>query len=215
MSLNITSLQFRYKPNRPLIEGLSLHVAKGEVVAITGASGCGKSTLLQLILGFLKPSDGTIQFGNQTLVSAQAFCPPEQRHIGMVFQDYALFPHLTVRENIGFGLRQGHHAAKAMRIDELLRMFDLSDVAFYYPHQLSGGQMQRVAIARALAPAPSLLLLDEPFSNLDATLTARLRTELKPLFKSLHMAIILVTHHREDAAFLADRIVTLSDLMVK
>jgi iron(III) transport system ATP-binding protein len=212
MSLKIQSLQFRYKANRPLIERLNLTVQAGEVVAITGASGCGKSTLLQLILGFLKPTEGTIQFAEQTLASSNSFVSPEHRHIGMVFQDYALFPHMTVRENIGFGLQPKNKKEINLRIDDMLRMFDLSDVAFSYPHQLSGGQMQRVAIARALAPSPKLLLLDEPFSNLDTALSKRLRSELKPLFKSFNMAIVLVTHHREDAEFLADRIVAFDTL---
>jgi iron(III) transport system ATP-binding protein len=130
---------------------------------------------------------------------------PESRSIGIVFQDYALFPHLTVRENIGFGLRLPHQE-KQGKIDQWLKLFSLADVAFSYPHQLSGGQMQRVAIARAVAPEPQLLLLDEPFSNLDQVLTERLRNDLKPIFLALNMTIILVTHHREDALFLADEI---------
>jgi len=205
MSLNINNLCFRYKPNLPLIENLNFQVETGRLVAITGASGCGKSTLLQLILGFIQPGQGSIQFGEQTLSDAHHFVPPEARSIGIVFQDYALFPHLTVRENIGFGLRLTKKDKQAT-IDRWLTLFSLADVAFSYPHQLSGGQMQRVAIARAVAPQPKLLLLDEPFSNLDPTLTARLRQDLKPIFLALNMTIILVTHHREDALFLADEI---------
>jgi iron(III) transport system ATP-binding protein len=205
MSLNINQLTFRYKPNQPLIENLSFHVETGKLVAITGASGCGKSTLLQLILGFIKPSGGSIQFANRILSDHSHFVMPESRSIGIVFQDYALFPHLTVRENIGFGLRLPHQE-KQGKIDQWLKLFSLADVAFSYPHQLSGGQMQRVAIARAVAPEPQLLLLDEPFSNLDQVLTERLRNDLKPIFLALNMTIILVTHHREDALFLADEI---------
>jgi iron(III) transport system ATP-binding protein len=205
MSLNINNLCFRYKPNQPLIENLSFHVKTGQLVAITGASGCGKSTLLQLILGFIQPVSGSIQFADRILTDDSHFVMPESRSIGIVFQDYALFPHLTVRENIGFGLRLAAKE-KQSRIDKWLKLFSLADVAFSYPHQLSGGQMQRVAIARALAPEPRLLLLDEPFSNLDPTLTARLRQDLKPIFLALNMTIILVTHHRDDAMFLADEI---------
>ena len=205
MSLKIDHLSFRYKPNQPLIEDLSFHVETGKLVAITGASGCGKSTLLQLILGFIKPLGGSIQFANRILSDSSHFVMPESRSIGIVFQDYALFPHLTVRENIGFGLRLPHQE-KQIKIDKWLKLFSLADVAFSYPHQLSGGQMQRVAIARAVAPEPKLLLLDEPFSNLDPTLTQRLRNDLKPIFLALNMTIILVTHHREDASFLADQI---------
>jgi iron(III) transport system ATP-binding protein len=205
MSLNINNLCFRYKPNQPLIENLSFHVKTGQLVAITGASGCGKSTLLQLILGFIQPVSGSIQFADRILTDDSNFVMPESRSIGVVFQDYALFPHLTVRENIGFGLRLPAKE-KQSRIDKWLKLFSLADVAFSYPHQLSGGQMQRVAIARAVAPEPQLLLLDEPFSNLDPTLTARLRQDLKPIFLALNMTIVLVTHHRDDAMFLADEI---------
>jgi iron(III) transport system ATP-binding protein len=205
MSLNINNLSFRYKPTQPLIEDLNFHVKTGQLVAITGASGCGKSTLLQLILGFIQPLRGSIQFADRILSDDAHFVMPESRSIGIVFQDYALFPHLTVRENIGFGLRLSAKAKQAS-IDKWLKLFSLSDVAFSYPHQLSGGQMQRVAIARAVAPEPQLLLLDEPFSNLDPALTARLRHDLKPIFLALNMTIVLVTHHREDAKFLADEI---------
>ena len=205
MSLKINNLCFRYKPNQPLIENLSFHVKTGQLVAITGASGCGKSTLLQLILGFIQPVSGSIQFADRILTDDSNFVMPESRSIGVVFQDYALFPHLTVRENIGFGLRLPAKE-KQSRIDKWLKLFSLADVAFSYPHQLSGGQMQRVAIARAVAPEPRLLLLDEPFSNLDPTLTARLRQDLKPIFLALNMTIVLVTHHRDDAMFLADEI---------
>jgi iron(III) transport system ATP-binding protein len=205
MSLKINNLCFRYKPNQPLIENLSFHVKTGQLVAITGASGCGKSTLLQLILGFIQPVSGSIQFADRILTDDSNFVMPESRSIGVVFQDYALFPHLTVRENIGFGLRLPAKE-KQSRIDKWLKLFSLADVAFSYPHQLSGGQMQRVAIARAVAPEPQLLLLDEPFSNLDPTLTARLRQDLKPIFLALNMTIVLVTHHRDDAMFLADEI---------
>jgi len=205
MSLKINNLSFRYKPTQPLIENLNFHVKTGQLVAITGASGCGKSTLLQLILGFIQPLRGSIQFADRILSDDAHFVMPESRSIGIVFQDYALFPHLTVRENIGFGLRLSAKAKQAS-IDKWLKLFSLSDVAFSYPHQLSGGQMQRVAIARAVAPEPQLLLLDEPFSNLDPALTARLRHDLKPIFLALNMTIVLVTHHREDAMFLADEI---------
>jgi iron(III) transport system ATP-binding protein len=205
MSLKIEHLSFRYKPNQPLIEDLNFHVKTGQLVAITGASGCGKSTLLQLILGFIKPHHGSIQFADRILSDDSHFVMPESRSIGIVFQDYALFPHLTVRENIGFGLRLSSKEKQAS-IDKWLKLFSLADVAFSYPHQLSGGQMQRVAIARAVAPEPQLLLLDEPFSNLDPGLTARLRSDLKPIFLALNMTIILVTHHREDAFFIADEI---------
>jgi iron(III) transport system ATP-binding protein len=212
MSLNINNIFFRYKPNQPLIEDLSFHVKTGQLVAITGASGCGKSTLLNLILGFIQPHRGSIQIADRILSDDSHFVMPESRSIGIVFQDYALFPHLTVRENIGFGLKV-RAKDKPTIIDQWLKLFSLADLAFSYPHQLSGGQMQRVAIARAVAPQPKLLLLDEPFSNLDPALTARLRQDLKPIFLALNMTIILVTHHREDAMFLADEIFDFPSLL--
>ncbi len=211
MSLKIQQLSFRYKPNQRLIESLNFDLKQGDVVAITGASGCGKSTLLQLILGLLKPQSGSIQFANRILSDDKTFITPELRSIGIVFQDYALFPHLTVRENIGFGLKLSKKE-KQNKIDMWLKLFGLSEVAFSYPHQLSGGQMQRVAIARAVAPQPTLLLLDEPFSNLDTILAERIRQELKPIFQQLKMSIILVTHHQADAAFLADKIIDFHSL---
>jgi iron(III) transport system ATP-binding protein len=212
MSLKIQQLSFRYKPNQPLIESLNFSLKQGEVVAITGASGCGKSTFLQLILGLLKPQSGSIAFANRILSDEKNFLSPELRSIGIVFQDYALFPHLTVRENIGFGLKLSKKE-KQSNIDKWLKLFGLSEVAFSNPHQLSGGQMQRVAIARAVAPQPRLLLLDEPFSNLDITLAERIRQDLKPIFQQLNMAIILVTHHQGDAAFLADKVVDFHSLI--
>ncbi|MEY3432007.1 MAG: iron transporter ATP-binding protein [Bacillota bacterium] len=211
MSLNIQHLFFRYKPTQPLIENLSLKIEPGQIVALTGVSGCGKSTLIQLLLGTLKPKQGMISFNQVILNDDHQFLPPQARGIGVVFQDYALFPHLTVRQNVGFGLKL-KSMAKQTEIDRWLKVFALGDVAFSFPHQLSGGQMQRVAIARALAPKPSLLLMDEPFSNLDAKLAERIRQDLKPLFKQLKMTVLLVTHHREDATHIADQIIDFSSL---
>lgn len=211
MSLNIYQLNFRYKTNQPLIENLSLKIEQGQIVALTGVSGCGKSTLIQLLLGTLKPSKGLISFNGVNFFQDNLFLSPQARGIGVVFQDYALFPHLTVRQNIGFGLKSKHQS-KQSEIDEWLKVFSLSEVAFSFPHQLSGGQMQRVAIARALAPKPSLLLMDEPFSNLDSVLAERIRHDLKPLFKQLKMTVLIVTHHREDANHIADKIIDFSTL---
>ena len=211
MSLNIQSLSFQYKENVPLIRQLDLTIPKGKIIALSGVSGCGKSTLIQLILGMLKPQTGKISFADTVLTDDKVFIPTHLRRIGVVFQDYALFPHLTVRENIGYGLRQKGQP-KAQAIDRWLKLFALADVAFAYPHQLSGGQMQRVAIARALAPEPSLLLMDEPFSNLDTALAIRIREELKPIFQALKTTVLMVTHHQEDAAFLADDVIEFSQI---
>lgn len=212
MSLKINQLHFRYKANQPLIENFSFEIKQGQVVALTGVSGCGKSTLIQLILGTLKPTKGWIAFNDREFVNQNIFLTPQARGIGVVFQDYALFPHLTVRQNIGFGLH-AKQKTKQSEIDQWLKTFSLGEVAFSFPHQLSGGQMQRVAIARALAPKPTLLLMDEPFSNLDTELAKRIRRDLKPLFKQLNMTVLLVTHHQEDAHDIADRIIDFSTLI--
>lgn len=211
MSLKIQGLSFQYKANVPLIRQLDLTIPQGKIIALSGVSGCGKSTLIQLILGILKPQAGKIAFDETVLTDDQMFIPTHLRRIGVVFQDYALFPHLTIRENIGYGLKQKGQM-KAQTIDRWLKLFALADVAFAYPHQLSGGQMQRVAIARALAPEPSLLLMDEPFSNLDTALVTRIREELKPIFRALKTTVLMVTHHQEDAAFLADDVIEFSQI---
>jgi iron(III) transport system ATP-binding protein len=212
MSLNIDNLSFRYKPNHPLIENLSLSIATGEVTAIIGKSGCGKSTLINLILGLMKPQSGAIFMNGECLSNHRFTKLPEKRGVGVVFQDYALFPHLTVSENITFGLKiKGEE--KQLRLIELLKMFDLTDVSYFYPYQLSGGQMQRVAIARAIAPRPSLLLLDEPFSNLDYDLKLRLRNELSLIIKQLKITTLIVTHDQEDAQLMAKQTFNLQGLM--
>lgn len=211
MSLKIQGLSFQYKANVPLIRQLDLTIPQGKIIALSGVSGCGKSTLIQLILGMLKPQAGKIAFGETVLTDDQMFIPMHLRRIGVVFQDYALFPHLTVRENIGYGLKLKGQM-KAQAIDRWLKLFALADVAFAYPHQLSGGQLQRVAIARALAPEPALLLMDEPFSNLDTALATRIREELKPIFQALKTTVLMVTHHQEDAAFLADDVIEFSQI---
>jgi iron(III) transport system ATP-binding protein len=212
MSLEIKNLNFRYKKNQPLIENLSLLIPQGKVTAIVGSSGCGKTTLISLILGLLKPQNGTIQVFNTCLNDEKTFIPTELRKIGVVFQDYALFPHLTVNENIAFGMNQ-NHKKENIKLIELLRLFDLAKVSYFYPYQLSGGQMQRVAIARALAMEPTLLLLDEPFSNLDNALKVRLRNEMLTIIQTLNITTMIVTHDQEDAQFMADLTLDLKDLM--
>jgi iron(III) transport system ATP-binding protein len=212
MSLEIKNLNFRYKKNQPLIENLSLLIPQGKVTAIVGSSGCGKTTLISLILGLLKPQNGTIQVFNTCLNDEKTFVPTELRKIGVVFQDYALFPHLTVNENIAFGMNQ-KNKKENKKLIELLRLFDLAKVSYFYPYQLSGGQMQRVAIARALAMEPTLLLLDEPFSNLDNDLKVRLRNEMLTIIQTLNITTMIVTHDQEDAQFMADLTLDLKDLM--
>ncbi|MDI3340250.1 MAG: ABC transporter ATP-binding protein [Sphaerobacter sp.] len=191
----------------PAVHDVTMAIAPGEIVALLGPSGCGKTTTLRLIAGFERPDTGTIAIAGQPVAGgATPFVPPERRGVGMVFQDYALFPHLTVSDNIAFGLRHLPAAERRSRCDDLLALTGLEAVAHRYPHQLSGGQQQRVAIARALAPRPHVLLLDEPFSNLDTEMRAQMRAEVRELLKAIQATAILVTHDQQEAMTVADRV---------
>ncbi|MDQ3121402.1 MAG: ABC transporter ATP-binding protein [Actinomycetota bacterium] len=185
------------------VDETSFCVERGEVVALLGPSGCGKTTLLRLVAGFERPDVGTVEVAGRTVSGRGSWVPPEKRRVGMVFQDYALFPHLTVAENVGFGLPR---RARAGRVSELLAIVGLDTLDARYPHQLSGGQQQRVALARALAPAPELVLLDEPWSNVDPSLRESLRAEVTEIIRPLGITVVLVTHDREEAFSVADRI---------
>ena len=185
------------------VDGVSLCVERGEVIAILGPSGCGKTTLLRLVAGFERSETGTVEVAGRIVDDTRTWAPPEARRVGMVFQDYALFPHLTVTENVGFGLPR---RARPGRVPELLSVVGLGDLGRRYPHELSGGEQQRVALARALAPAPELVLLDEPWSNVDPYLRETLRAEVAEIIRPLGVTAVLVTHDREDAFSLADRV---------
>ncbi len=189
------------------LEEVSLTVAPGEVIALLGHSGCGKTTLLRLAAGVERPSAGRVLLEGRDVSSAAAFVEPEERGVGLVFQDYALFPHLSVRENVRFGLRgYGDAQADATALRAIARV-GLADLAEAYPHMLSGGEQQRVALARAVAPRPGVLLMDEPFSNLDRRLRDTVRDETMALLDEIGATSIIVTHDPEDAMRIADRIV--------
>jgi iron(III) transport system ATP-binding protein len=190
------------------VDETSFCVDRGEVVAVLGPSGCGKTTLLRLVAGFEQPDAGAVEIDGRAVAGGGAWVPPEQRRIGMVFQDYALFPHLTVAENVGFGLPR---RLRATRVPELLDIVGLQGLGRRYPHELSGGQQQRVAVARALAPSPEVVLLDEPWSNVDPFLRESLRTEVTQIIRPLGVTVVLVTHDREEAFSLADRIALMRD----
>ena len=183
-------------------------VERGEFVALLGPSGCGKTTLLRLIAGFEEPDAGEIRLHDATVAASGNWTPPERRRVGMVFQDYALFPHLTVAENVGFGLRRRE---RATRVPIVLALVDLCGLGGRYPHELSGGQQQRVALARALAPGPELILLDEPWSNIDPHLRSSMRDELARILRAINVTVVLVTHDREEAFSLADRVALMRD----
>jgi iron(III) transport system ATP-binding protein len=184
------------------VDHANLELAGGEFVALLGPSGCGKTTLLRLIAGFEVPDEGEIAIGGKT-VAGSAWVPPERRHVGMVFQDYALFPHLTVGENVGFGLPRRRRASRA---GDVLELVGLGDLGHRYPYELSGGQQQRVALARALAPEPAVVLLDEPWSNIDPVLRGSMRDELASILRATGVTVLLVTHEQEEAFSLADRV---------
>lgn len=190
----------------PIVQGLTMHLAKGEVACLLGPSGCGKTTVLRAIAGFENLQSGKIVLGGRELSSGSETAAPETRQVGVVFQDYALFPHLSVEENIAFGLRRESPASRSARCQQLLKMVGLLSQQHKYPHELSGGQQQRVALARALAPAPDLLLLDEPFSNLDVDLRERLALEVRTILKESGTTAVLVTHDQHEAFATADMI---------
>ena len=190
--------------SREVVKNLSFNLLPGQIGCLLGPSGCGKTTVLRCIAGFEPVAAGLIAIGNETVSSPARLTPPEKRRIGMVFQDYALFPHLSVTGNIAFGLGALGKQEKQERVDELLALTGLLDTANKYPHQLSGGQQQRVALARALAPRPRLLLMDEPFSNLDVELRERLTQEVRDILRREGMTALIVTHDQNEAFALAD-----------
>ena len=190
-----------------VLDDISLEVGKHELVALLGESGSGKTTLLRIIAGFEFAESGSISLKNIDLINDSTYVKPEDRKIGVIFQDYALFPHLSVRKNIAYGLSKKDYA----RVDELLHIFELVEQADKMPSEISGGQQQRVAIARALAVQPDLLLLDEPFSNLDQTLRRKVRAEIRRVQQSFNIPMVLVTHDPDDALELADKIAVLQN----
>lgn len=210
-ALTLEGLTKSYPPDLLAVEEVSLSLAEGEILGLLGPSGCGKTTLLRLIAGFEQADSGSLYLGGQALTDPLAW-PPERRDLGIVFQDYALFPHLTVAQNIGFGLqtllRQGRltRSEVAQQTAAALTLVGLQGLEHRFPHQLSGGQQQRVALARALAPRPRLVLLDEPFSNLDVQVRVYLRQEVRSILRQVHATGVFVTHDQEEALAMADRL---------
>jgi iron(III) transport system ATP-binding protein len=193
----------------PVLHGVDLAVAAGERIALLGPSGCGKTTLLRVIAGLERPSSGTVSVGGRVVVGPGTWVPPERRRVGLVFQDGALFPHRSVAGNVGYGLGR-RDADRQERIDAALAMVGLGGLGDRSPDELSGGQQQRVALARALAPRPGALLLDEPFSDLDASLRVQVRTDVRDLLDQLGVTAVFVTHDQEEAFLLGDRVAVMS-----
>ncbi len=194
------------------VDSIDLSVRHGELICLLGPSGCGKTTTLRMIAGFLEPDGGEIRVGGVTISAPGSVVPPERRKMGMIFQSYAVWPHMTVRQNVAYGLKLRKAPARERdeRLASVMRATKLADLAESYPGELSGGQQQRVALARALAANPDILLLDEPLSNLDANLRAEMRLEIRRLHDQFHDTSIYVTHDQEEAMTMADRIVVMN-----
>lgn len=205
MSLVLRDIRHSYGSGA-VVDGASLEAGPGEIIALFGPSGCGKTTLLRIAAGLERLQEGSVDLDGATLANPQMHVPPEQRPIGFVFQEYVLFPHLTVRKNIAFGLNKLSPAERVKRIDAELNAVELADFGDRYPHQLSGGQQQRAALARAFARRPRAMLLDEPFASIDVTLRQKLRAEMRRLLKARSTPTILVTHDPSEAIELGDRI---------
>ena len=197
--------------NKTVVEDISFSLAEGEIGCLLGPSGCGKTSLLRAIAGFEPVMRGRIMLDGREVSAAGSVVPPEQRHVGMVFQDFALFPHLTVAKNIAFGLRNMPKSARQQRVRELLELVGMQGTCDKYPHQLSGGQQQRIALIRAMAPKPDILLLDEPFSSMDTELREQLAREVRYLLRRDGITAILVTHDQHEAFAMADHIAVLGE----
>jgi len=206
--LELNQLSCGYQ-GHPVVSQLNIHLRAGDIGCLLGPSGCGKTTTLRAIAGFEPITGGEIRLAGQRISSADKRLPPEQRQIGMVFQDYALFPHLTVQDNVGFGINR--HPERKRIVAELLDLVKLGHLGKRYPHELSGGQQRRVALARALAPDPKLLLLDEPFSNLDGELRRRLSAEVREILKARKISAMLVTHDQSEAFAVCDHVGVLKE----
>jgi iron(III) transport system ATP-binding protein len=209
-ALRLRGVRLCWADGTEVLRGVDLGIGGGEVLALLGPSGCGKTTLLRVIAGLEQPGEGTVELGGEVLSEPGRVVAPEKRGMGMVFQDWALFPHLDVSGNVAFGLARTRRADPAA-IADVVAMVGLAGLEARAPATLSGGQQQRVALGRALAPHPRLLLLDEPFSNLDAGLRARVRSEVRSVLADLGITTLLVTHDREEAFVLGDRIAVMRD----
>ncbi len=208
-AVSLRGISKSFDTDTTVIKGMCLELAQGEILVLSGPSGCGKTTTLRLIAGFIEPDEGTIRIEGLE-VAGSSWVPPERRPVGIVFQDYALFPHLTIEQNVSFGLGKIEKAKRDAKVADKLRLVGLVGFNQRYPHELSGGEQQRVALARALAPEPKVVLLDEPFSNLDAFLRARVREEIRQILKRAGTTAIFVTHDQQEALALADRLVVLN-----
>ena len=212
IALSLNDVHVVYTRSRQVVlQGFSRSVHKGELVCLLGVSGCGKTTVLRTVAGLERLQQGEIFISQRCVAGAGIHLPPEKRRVGMVFQEYALFPHLTVTQNVAFGLRHLPYELQHARVTELLKMVELLSCAKRYPHELSGGQQQRIALARALAPAPDILLLDEPFSSLDKQTSEYLVKEVRDLLRSSGQTALIVTHNESEALEISNRICIMTE----
>lgn len=206
-TISVESVAVRYG-NVVAVDGFTLDVEEGSLVVLVGPSGCGKTTALRAVAGFEKPTSGTIRIRGNVVFDDSTMTAPEHRRVGMVFQEYALFPHISVAENVGYGVKGSD---RVRRVREVLQLVGLGDHGARFPHELSGGEQQRVALARALAPEPDVVLLDEPFSNLDAPQRERMRRDLRKILRAARVTAVFVTHDQAEALAIADVIVVMRD----
>ena len=207
--LEIQALSFSYKPDKLCLDNVNIKIEEGEKVSILGPSGCGKSTLLRLIAGFEKPQKGIIKLDDKEVFADNKFLPPHKRNVGLVVQEKALFPHLSIAENIGFGVRKSPD--NKVIVNELLELFRIENLKSKYPHEISGGEQQRVAFARSMAPSPKFLMLDEPFSALDEKLKETLYNDLLEIFLKKNFSVLLVTHDENEAKIMTDKQIKILD----
>ena len=207
--LEIQTLSFSYKPDKLCLDNVNIKIEEGEKVSILGPSGCGKSTLLRLIAGFEKPQKGIIKLDDKEVFADNKFLPPHKRNVGLVVQEKALFPHLSIAENIGFGVRKSPD--NKVIVNELLELFRIENLKSKYPHEISGGEQQRVAFARSMAPSPKFLMLDEPFSALDEKLKKTLYNDLLEIFLKKNFSVLLVTHDENEAKIMTDKQIKILD----
>ena len=210
---NVSKIYNRSKA--PAVDQLNLNILDGEIVTLLGPSGCGKTTTLRMLAGFEQPTSGSIRIGDEVVYDEGRSLPPEKRGVGMVFQDYALFPNLTIEKNVMFGLNKWKLRDKKKRVEEVLDLVGLAGFGDRLPSELSGGQQQRVALARALAPNPKVILMDEPFSNLDAGLREKMRIDITNILRRAKATAIIVTHDQKDAFAVSDRIVVMNDGIIQ
>jgi iron(III) transport system ATP-binding protein len=207
-AVEVKSLSKKYD-NQPIVENVNFKINKGEMISLVGPSGCGKTTILRLLAGFEKLDKGSILLNGKIVSSPNNHTPIEKRGIGMVFQDFALFPHLTVFDNLAFGIQEKTKTQIDENVNSMLSLIDLANFGNRYPHELSGGQRQRVSLGRALIPKPILILLDEPFSNLDANIRKQMREDIRVILKGTNATSIFVTHDQEESLFMGDRIMVM------